>query len=161
MALQESEREDLLHEATALVERIELRVLGAPQPVVVGFRRGGAASVFWGADPAYQFTTANELRRAYIEGLLYKADKGRLVALRRERSGAEVALIQRKLENAETAAVLSTLEAHLSRLKAALSQGTFAVAGQVPSEVDVIGRVRLWLDSLPPRIAVAAIPNVR
>jgi hypothetical protein len=93
--------------------------------------------------------------------LLYKTENGRLVALRRERSDVEVVLIRHELDDAETRALLSVLEAHLSRLEAAFSQCSFSVAGQVPKGADIIGRVRLWLDSLPPRIAVAAMPNVR
>ena len=161
MARRESEREDILREATALAERVELKIPDFEEPVVVGFRREGAASVFFGADPVCQFNTAGELRRAYVGGLPYKAERGRLVALRRERSDAEVVLIRHELDDAETRAILSVLEAHLSRLEAAFSQCSFSVAGQVPIDADIIGRVRLWLDFLPPQIAVAAIPNVR
>jgi len=161
MARRESEREDILREATALAERVELKIPDFEEPVVGGFRREGAASVFFGADPVCQFNTAGELRRAYVGGLLYKAERGRLVALRRERTATEVALIRRELDDAETKALLTDLESHLSRLKVAFSQNSLAVVGQVPSDMDIIGRVSLWLDSLPPRIAVAAMPNVR
>ena len=44
MARQESNREDLLREATALVERVELHVPAFEEPIVVGFRRDGCAS---------------------------------------------------------------------------------------------------------------------
>ena len=161
MARHESEREDLLREATALVERVELTILEFEEPVIIGFRREGAASVFFGADPVYQFNRAGELRRAYVGGLLYKAEHGRLVGLRRERSDTEVVLIRRELDDTESKVLLSVLEAHLSLLKAAFSQSSFSVVGQVPSEGDIIGRVRLWLDSLPLHVAIAAIPNVR
>jgi hypothetical protein len=140
---------------------VELKIPDFEEPVVVGFRREGAASVFFGTDPVCQFNTAGELRRAFVGGLLYKAENGRLVALRRERSDVEVVLIRHELNDAETKVLLSELEAHLSRLKAAFSQGSFSVAGQLPKGADIIGRVRRWLDSLPLRIAVAAIPNVR
>ena len=71
-------REDLLREATALVERIELvphrdRQFDASEPIVVGFRADGALSIFFGDDPVYQFNAAGELRRAYCDGLLFKA----------------------------------------------------------------------------------------
>src|SRR5262245_38318908 len=72
MARQESDREDLLREATALVERAELKVAGEPEPVTVGFRRDGSLSVFFGSVAVYQFNTAGELRRAFADGLLYK-----------------------------------------------------------------------------------------
>src|SRR5262245_23531542 len=110
MARQESAREDILREATALVERVELQVPNAPEHVVVGFRRNGAASVFFGADPVYQFNEAGELRRAYVGGELYKAERGGLVALCRERGEREVALVRRELANDEMRAVLGALE---------------------------------------------------
>ena len=75
MARRESDREDLLREATALVERAELTIEGFDEPIVVGFRRDGSASFFFGADPVYQFNTAFELRRAFVVGLLYKAEE--------------------------------------------------------------------------------------
>src|SRR5262245_12366974 len=103
MARQESDREDLLREATALVERAELKVAGESEPMTVGFRRDGSLSVFFGGDAVYQFNTAGELRRAFAGGLLYKAERGRLVELRRERSADEVALVRRELPDEESA----------------------------------------------------------
>src|SRR5687768_8047260 len=110
MSRTESDREDLLREATALVERAELQVAGLGEPIVVGFRRDGAASFFFGADPVYQFNAAGELRRAYVGGLLYKAEQGELVALRRERTPAETALVRHDLSAAESTDLLAALE---------------------------------------------------
>ena len=47
MARQEQEREDLLREAVALVERIEVQTAREQGTVVIGFRRDGAASVYF------------------------------------------------------------------------------------------------------------------
>ena len=70
MARDESDREDLLREATALVERIELAPADAAddEHIVAGFRRDGALSIYFGADPVYHFNSAGELRRAYCDG---------------------------------------------------------------------------------------------
>src|SRR5688500_8421146 len=103
MAQRESNREDLMREATALIERAELVLPGAAEPVVVGFRRDGSASFFFGADPVYQFNAAGELRRAYVGGLLYKAVSRHLVALRRERTETETILLSCELSGEETA----------------------------------------------------------
>src|SRR6186997_1242741 len=97
MARRESEREDLLREATALVERAELTLEGSEEPIVVGFRRDGSASFFFGVDPVYQFNAACELRRAFVGGLLYKAERGRLVSLSRQRTMESVALFRAEL----------------------------------------------------------------
>jgi hypothetical protein len=173
MSRRESDREDLLREATALVQRMELNVAGLAEPIVVGFRRDGSASFFFGADQAYQFNTARELRRAYVDGLLYKAEKaerakkaetaehGRLIALRRERTESEVALIRSELTADETAAFLAAAENRLQRLQQALDSGSFILVGQVPAEANVVRLVLDWLTVLPPRIHIANAPNSR
>ncbi len=64
MARHEEEREDLMRDAKALVDRIELVVPGFEEPVVVGFRTNGAASFYFGQDAVYHFNSQLELRRA-------------------------------------------------------------------------------------------------
>ena len=66
MAREEADREDLMREATALVQRAEFSAGG--KPVFVGFRTNGAASVFFDSDPVYQFNSNGELRRAFVAG---------------------------------------------------------------------------------------------
>jgi hypothetical protein len=73
MARDETKREDLLAEATALVERIQI-VSQSAGTITAGFRANGALSLFFDEDPAYHFNSAGELRRAYCAGLLIKAD---------------------------------------------------------------------------------------
>src|SRR5262245_11539562 len=105
MGREESDREDLLREATALVERIELAPdFGhAGEHIVVGFRANGAASFFFGADSVFQFNAAGELRRAYCGGQLIKASRGQLVSLARQRLENETQLLSRKLTDDEQA----------------------------------------------------------
>lgn len=161
MAREEHDREDLLAEATALVERIELAVAELTEPVVIGFRRDGCGSIYFGADPAYHFNTQGELRRAYADGRLYKAERGRLASLTRRRTGAAVELLRHDLDETEAAEFLSELASRCERLRAALDADGFDVVGQVPEQGDVVGRVQRWLGSLslPPRIAVS--PRVK
>ena len=108
MAHYESDREDLLRQATALVERAEILLPGLTEPLVVGFRRDGSVSFFFGADPVYQFNAAGELRRAYLDGLLYKADRGRLVQMRARAVATEVVLVSVELADRETKDSCST-----------------------------------------------------
>lgn len=147
MARQHADREDLLREATALVERIELApiVAQAGVPVTAGFRAHGAASIFFGADPVYQFNAAGELRRAYHDGLLYKAQHGRLISLRRVRQKGELQLLRHELSDAEQQEFLAHLNQTLRQFAAALSQERYTVVGQVPATADVLGRLRGWL----------------
>ncbi len=97
MARDEEDREDLLREATALVERVELQIYGLLESVVAGFRRDSAASFFFGQDVVYQFNTACELRRGFFEGKLLKAERGRLIQLTRQRTAESVNLVRHEL----------------------------------------------------------------
>lgn len=168
MARDESNREDLLREATALVERIELAAHSASaadslhfidaELIVVGFRADGALSVFFGADPVYQFNAARELRRAYAGGLLFKAVQGKLISLNRVRTASEVQLIRRELSIAEEAGFVETMGRRLRQLETLLGGSDFTVTGQAPPDVDVLGRVRAWLGANRD-VAIAARPN--
>lgn len=169
MARDETDRENLLREATALIERIELCATGsataptcatgfasAPEApaenIIAGFRLGGALSIFFGADPVYQFNAAGELRRAYCDGLLYKASHGRLASLERLRTPHEVQLLRRDLSDEEQNAFIARMGDRLRAFAAQLNAGEFRTVGQAPPEVDVLGRVRSWLsqhDGLP------------
>lgn len=160
MARKETNREDLLREATALVERVELNVPGFDEPVVAGFRRDGSISFFLGADPVYQFNAAGELRRAFVDGLLYKAEGGRLVSLRREQSQEVTALLRRDLNDAEMAGFLERMREELLKLRKELSAGDVKVIGQVPAEGNVAQQIATWLSALPAEVAVASRPNV-
>ncbi|HUE70212.1 MAG TPA: hypothetical protein VMP01_04920 [Pirellulaceae bacterium] len=160
MARHESDREDILREATALVVRAELSVPGESEPVVVGFRRDGAASIFFGGDPVYQFNTAGELRRAYVGGLLYKAQHGRLVELNRQRSEEAVVLLSRELLPEECDAFLEQARHRIAGLARAVADSTAVVQRQVPAGGNVGVRIRAWLDQMPSQMAVARSPRV-
>lgn len=159
MARREEEREDLLREATALVERAEFRLAGDSAPVVVGFRRDGAASVFFASEPVYQFNARGELRRAYHHGLLYKAERGRLVSLSRRRVPGEVQLLRTELSADEQRLFLEELTRRVTALGQELANGQYALVGQVPSSADVGRRVTEWLGGLILPPAVAAGPR--
>ena len=156
----ETDREDLLREATALVERAELTVPDFAEPIVVGFRNSGAASLFFGPELVYQFNTVQALRRAFRDGLLYKADAGQLIALRRERTPTEVALIRSPLSDEQTVEFLSEMHSNLGRLRRALDSGNFKLSAEVPAGANVVVRVRNWLHILPGSITIADSPRL-
>lgn len=160
MARREEDREDLLKEATALVERAEFRLAREPEPVVIGFRRDGSASIFFGAEPVYQFNALDQVRRAYHDGLLFKAERGVLVSLRRRRVPGEVQLLRENLTPDESHQFLQELSRRITALSAALNCGDFQLVGQVPESADVCRRVIDWLDRLALPPAVAAGPHV-
>jgi hypothetical protein len=162
MARYEADREDLLREATALVERIELAVADDPKVdhVVVGFRRNGAASVYFGSEPAYHFNSAGELRRAFYHGALIKAEQGRLVEMRRNRKADVVELDSKVLADTEQQRLVDEVQADLRRLATQLREGHYALIGQVPAEIDVRGRVSAWLEGLG-TVKIASSPHAR
>jgi hypothetical protein len=169
MARIERDREDLLAEATALVERVELELVGAghasnvpnqAEHVVIGFRANGCGSVYFGQGEAYQFNTAGELRRAYRDGDLYKAERGRLVRLTRRRTAEELQLVRHELDGEQTADFLRRMVDLLGWLARALDENGYRVVGQVPQGVDLVAKAAAWLGTLRPG-GVAHAPHVR
>lgn len=161
MARDEQDREDLLREATALVERVELDVMGEPASVVAGFRRDGAVSLYFGPDPVYQFNARGELRRGFVGGLLYKADQNRLASLRRARASGQSVLLRKDLDDAKTAFFLAAMTERLSSLREALQQGRYRENGRVPSNADVTQRVVAWLEEFSGIRSLAQTPHAR
>ncbi len=161
MARQEQDREDLLAEAKALVERVSLRIDGTDEETVVGFRRDGSASLFFGAMRVYQFTSQGQLRRAFVDDLLYKAEGGRLVALRRQRTDKAVELVRHDLEDDAAEGFMEEMRQHLEKLRRALTAGRFSLVGQVPETSNVVDRVREWLERFGGEISIARSPRVR
>lgn len=159
MSRNEADREDLMREATALVERIELEIPGANEPWVVGFRKNGAASIFAGQDLVLQFNVQNAMRRAYAEGRLVTSEDGSLFWLDRERNDAETILRRSPLSQAESESLLQSAQAVLDQLRSALKAGV-EVAAAVPDESTVLQRIEQWLSAVVGPIAVARSPRV-
>lgn len=160
MAREESDREDLLREATALVERAELRLPDCAEPIVIGFRRDGSGSIYIGGEPVFQFNARGELRRAYWQGQLLKSEAGQLVALTRQRTPDAVELLRHPLPAAEVAQVLAACRHWLDRIAAAIAAGMIEITGQVPAEGQVLERIESWLKTLPGELKAAQRPNV-
>ena len=161
MARTEQDREDLLAEATALVERVELKLPDADDHVVVGFRHNGCVSVFFGPDPVYQFTSDDKLRRAFVGGLLIKAEAGRLISLDRQRGSGEVRLVRHVLSDKESTALRSEANGRMRLLQKLLVAGRQETIRCVPPDIDVVQRVIAWLETLPDEIQAADSPRVR
>ncbi len=149
------DREDLLREATGLLPRIELDI-GEPEPVVVGFRRDGSASFYFGQRFVVQFNAQGELRRAFLDGKLLKAERAALIELTRQPGREAVLMVRRPLGKGEQQAFLASVDQRLSALQNSLDSGAYTICGSVPDSPDVVPRVRSWLAnqlSAPRRIA--------
>jgi len=160
LAKYEQNRENIMREATALVRRIELSLPGHEVSCLIGFRRDGAASVFFGIDPVYQFNADSELRRAFIDGKLVKAEQGKLVWLVRRRTESEVQLLRHNFAEAEQDALLQTAGDSLLFLLKQVVSGRASIVQQVPTDTRVLNEVKSWLESLPARLCVASKSNV-
>ncbi len=160
MARQEEDREDLLCAATALVERAEFSISSIDETVVVGFRRDGSPSLFFGVDPVYQFTAANELRRAYRHGFLIKAERGKLIRLERVRTESAVELLRHEMLKEEEECLLAELVNNVTSLRDEVCRGNYHLAGKVPNDCDVMTRIASWLRTLPLPPAVASSPGL-
>jgi len=155
----EHEREDLLREATALVERVSIRLPSRDDEVLIGFRRDHSAAFYFGAEPVYQFTSNGRLRRAFSEGALYKAEAGRLVRMIRRRTADATELVATTLDESATRAFLEVMRRDLERLHDALAKGNFRLVGQIPADADMIARVNCWLDEFTARAQIADSPR--
>lgn len=97
MARNESEREDLIHEATALLPRAEFQLPTIAEPLTVGFR-GSAPSFFFGQNQVYHFDSKGKLRRAYVDGFLFRSQHSGLARLERQRTESQTTLLRTDLE---------------------------------------------------------------
>ncbi len=160
MAHQERNREDLLLEATALVERAEFQIAGESEAVVIGWRTNGAASIYFGQDVAYHFNSAGHLRRAFIEGRLIKAEDGQLASLVRHRSTDAVHLVRHDLMPAESAKLLAEAAGRINGVASALAGKQFQLLRQVPPDGTFTVRATFWLQSIQAPIQIAESSRV-
>jgi hypothetical protein len=157
MARQESDREDLMAEATALRERVEFEVPGEAEQVVAGFRGDGRWSIYFGSDPVYHFDANGGLRRAFVAGDLYRSQARTLARLTRMRTPSAVQLVRHDLDPGELDRFLTEMTEHLDRLYAALEQNTVRVIQRVPPGLDLIPRLARAVDVARPGRLSSAI----
>jgi hypothetical protein len=167
MAREEADREDLISEATALVDRAAFAIQDVAGEIVVGFRRDGSPSIYLTPDRVYQFNNTGELRRAYVNGILYKAERGRLTAMRRERTTHETALVARDLTEDETASFLQSMRKELGRFVTVLREGNVMCTRQVTSAPTMESgqtaetRAIVWLSNLPDSLRIARAAGIK
>ena len=161
MAKNEQNREDLMREASALSPRAELATPAFAESIVFGFRSSGGLSIFFGADPVYQFNSTGELRRAFVRGDLFKSVKGRLQRLHRERNANQVTLWQSELDDNQQNEFLGEMQSHCDRLRDALARNLFELVDEIPKGSGAIEWLQTFSSKIasPPRIAV--LPNAR
>jgi hypothetical protein len=134
MARHEADREDLLAEAVALPRRLEGRSPDNNLLIIAGFRTDGRLSMYFGPDRMYQWDTHGRLRRAYLDGLLYRTQGETLARLERSRSNAETTLLRHDLTPGELAEFRDQMQGAVTPLLAPLHSGWFLIDRQVPAD---------------------------
>lgn len=79
-------REDVMTEAVSLIERIECRYSENAEPAVLGFNQQRWLFVYFGSDPMYRFDELGRLRRAFVDGMLYRTAESTLAIMERHSS---------------------------------------------------------------------------
>ena len=133
MARHSQDREDLLRDATALVNRAQLQVklMDRSHDIFFGFRAQGAASIYFDQDPVYHFNDAGELRRAFVDDLLIKSERGQLVTWRRQTGTQEVAMIRAEMTAEAQREFCQRVTTQLQALLRAIVVPDYVLVGQV------------------------------
>jgi hypothetical protein len=147
MARHESDREDLMREATALIRRAELSYPGRSEndPVITGFRRDQSLAVYFGADPVYQFDDQHRLRRAFVSGHLYRTQGQTLARLTREHRRDETVLHRHDLNADELQAFLQSAKNQLTELHRAIASNAARVLATIPADGDLLPELEAFL----------------
>jgi hypothetical protein len=150
-----------MQEATGLIRRAEWRVPFQPDVIVAGFKRSGGWSIYFGADPVYQFDADGRLRRAFAHGDLWRTQGATLARLQRERTETTSVFQRHDLTDAELHEFLREVHQRLTALLTSLDCGAAQFLRQVPDEADVTAELTAVLRSvLRNEIALApAIPG--
>jgi hypothetical protein len=160
MARETHDRENLLRDAVALVPRVMMRVQmrGRSVEVFAGYR-GESLSLYFDDDPVYHFNDIGELRRAYVDGRLIKAERGQLVLLVRKQTECETVLVRHAAGEESDRRLVAELSAILHDLAAEVSDNRMEVVGQIPDDGDGVKRLSAWLTSHTTPV-IAASPHV-
>lgn len=148
MAQHEEDREDLMREAVALPDRVELTVEGFESLITIGFRSNSAMSIFIGQDPAYQFDPEGRLRRAFVNGLLYRSQHTTLAMLKRERTETQTLLLRTDLSEDALQCFREAMRNTLKLLAQKLQFAAFRVVRSVPESISHLDRIQVALTSV-------------
>ena len=170
MARNSQDRENLLRDATAFTTRVQLILSHEHQPadehrpaiVFAGFHTAGAVSFYFDQDPVYHFNWKGQLRRAFVDDVLIKAESGRLIGWTRQHSETEVAMLRNEMPPGEQQAFCNVALERLRQLQQTLATGKYEIEGQVQPDdggEPVLDRLANFLASLD-SIQIAESPRV-
>ncbi|HIE97861.1 MAG TPA: hypothetical protein EYG03_02915 [Planctomycetes bacterium] len=167
MARTETDKEDLMVEATALVARAEFRrELNAEHKTTwriatVGFRKDGSFSVYFEQDPFYQFDVDGLLRRSFKDGLLFRTQSTTLAQLRRDRTDDRTTLARNDLSTDALEDFRRRMRIHLEELQNGFEAGTLAMLRSVSEDNDMQNRTPNFLATVLAHDAAFLAPAIR
>ena len=149
MARVEADREDLLSEAVALVRRMEIRTHGGDFEIIAGFRATGWLSIYFGPDLMYQFDELGRLRRAFVDGTLYRTQGTALAELQKHRTETETVLVRRDLAGEPLAEFQKRVHAKIGWLQDVFHKGEATIIRQIPlDDRSLVNDVRVCLETI-------------
>ena len=147
MARNEDDKEDLMREASALIERIEIsmEINAAGMIVTAGYRRDASLSLYFNQDAFYQFTETGLLRRAWKDGLLYRSQGDTLAALFRNRSSGQVIMERTDLNPVQLAEFRAEMTRNIEELTQNLQSNSVIVRRVAGPDGDLLTKIELSL----------------
>ena len=161
MSRKTEDREDLIRDAKAYSRRVEfcLDLHRLRTIVFAGFRTNGAVSIYFDTDPVYHFNPLGELRRAFVDNQIIKAEQRRLVRWSTRRTETQVEMLRDVLPETQQKEFCRTVHGTLHALHQGLCKSKPEMTRQVPAEGDVIADLQTWLAS-PQEVRIADSPRV-
>jgi len=143
MSHNEADREDLIREAVALPERVEIQISGFAEPIMIGFRATSAMSVFVGQDPVYQFDPEGRLRRAYLSGFLYRSEHTTLAQLQRVRTENETRLLRHDLDPDQLEEFRRSMKESLLPIATSVRSGDVTTLRSIPVNHNLLPKINV------------------
>lgn len=140
MAQQESEKEDLMREATAMVARAEIRCDSMPELITMGFFSDDRFSIYFAQDRFYQFDADAKLRRAYCDGFLFRSQSWTLARLHRTRDGGKTVLQRTDLTPAALNDFRTTMNGYLQAVGRDLESDHYRLLREISEDSSVTAR---------------------
>lgn len=158
MSRNESGDDDIMRDAVSLVRRIECRGAVNASAIVAGFNSGGWLFVYSGEDPMYRFDSKHRLRRAFVDGLLYRTEGQTLAQIQRQRysdvhqtgSTRETTLLRRDLSTSELEVFRLRMMRDIAECISGIRTGEFIKRLPVDDLIvvdDIVNGLRAVLDS--------------
>lgn len=149
--------EDLLREATALKERMEVSIDG--DAWLWGRRANGAVSVFCG-EMVWQFNTRQEIRRAFADNHRLKSEQGRFVRLERIGQRGSMRFHETVLDDEQQNNLLEKARDSLATMAKALERPNAVVQAADGDTNEMTAAARQWLnDRLAGPLVIAEAPH--